>query len=63
MLIEEVIDGDGLVAGRAVPAEADPNAGPLTVWTPLFAEVALLAVGASVDYRRTWAAGGPLMAR
>lgn len=58
MLIEDVIDGDGLVAGRAVPAEADSNAGSLTVWAPLFAEVALLAVGAGVDGDVATAPGG-----
>ncbi len=49
VLVEEVIDRDGLVAGRAESAGTDTNAGPLAVWAPLHAEIALIAFGAVVD--------------
>ena len=49
VLVEEVLQCDGLVAAGAQPTVADADAGTLTVRAPLLAEVALVAVGAGVD--------------
>lgn len=49
VLVEEVLQCDGLVAAGAQPAGTDADAGALAVRAPLLGEVALVAVGAGVD--------------
>ena len=46
---EELVNGDGLVAVRAVAAVAQRQARTLAVGAPLLPEVGLVAVGALVD--------------
>src|SRR2546421_1742536 len=49
VLVEEVVDGDGLVAVRAWAADADAAGEDAAGWAALLAEEAFVAAGALVD--------------